>query len=155
MMKARCCGFAGLALLAVAGPAHAVQVCAWIDETIGEDDYHELTLWLQADGEADFLYKIKGEGLKSEGQQGHAPNSGTFVLHRGEAKTPWTFGMTLPPPAEIDVIAELRQTPADIFSEVETPLLASFTFKRHVSEGETKPPGTFAARQCATLAKPK
>jgi hypothetical protein len=70
--------FAGfLASAAIAGPAHAVQVCAWIDETIGDDDYHELKLWLEADGEADVLYKIKGEGLVNESSRGNAPNSGT------------------------------------------------------------------------------
>jgi hypothetical protein len=53
------------------------------------------------------------------------------------------------------VIAELRAIPADIFSEAETPLLASFTFRREIPEGETKPPKTFATKQCATLGNPR
>jgi len=148
--------FVGVAAAAaLAGPAHAVQVCAWIDETIGEDDYHELKLWLEADGEADVFYKIKGEGLVNERSKGNAPNSGTLVLRRKTPNTPWTFGVTLEPPGRIDVIAELRAIPADIFSEAETPLLASFTFRREIPEGETTPPKTFAAKQCATLGNPR
>lgn len=144
----------GLALAAAAGPANAVQVCAWIDETIGEDDYRELTLWLEADGEADFLYKIGGDGLRDESSHAHSPNSGTFVLHAREARSPWGFGVTLTPPASIDVVVDLRATPKDIFSDAETPLLAGFTFKRQIPEAETRPPTTLAARQCAALKAP-
>ncbi len=147
-------GLAGLALLAAAAPAHAVQVCAWIDETIGEDDYHELTLWLEADGGTEFLYKIKGEGLRTESMQAHAPNSGTLVLRPRQPSNPWGFGATLSPPGDVDVVVELRAWPKDIFSDVETPLLAAFNFKRHVPEGETQAPKVFAARQCATLKSP-
>jgi len=148
-------GLAGLAvLLAAAAPAHAVEVCAWVNETIGEDDYHELELWLEADGKTDFLYKIKGEGLSTENMQAHAPNSGTLVLHARQPSQPWGFGATLSPPGEIDVVVELRAWPKDIFSEEETPLLASFTFRRRVPEGETQPPKDFATRRCATLKAP-
>ena len=143
---------ASLAVLAAAGPAQAAQVCAWMDETIGADDYHELTLWLEADGEVDFLYRIGGEGLSSEGMKAHSPNSGTFVLRRGERKQPWGFGVTLNPPGEIDVVVELRATPKDVFSDAETPLLAAFTFRRHIPDGETKPPADLAKKQCAALA---
>jgi hypothetical protein len=142
-------------LVLAAGPAGAVTVCAWMDETVGEDDYRELKLWLEADGEADFYYKIKGKGLSSEGMKAHSPNSGTFFLRPKTASSPWTFGSTLSPPGTIDVIAELRAKPADIFSDAETPLLASFTFHREVPEGETKAPTTFAAKQCAVLAAAK
>lgn len=147
-------GLAGLAVLAATTQAHAVQVCAWIDETIGEDDYHELELWLEADGKADFLYRIKGEGLRTESMQAHAPNSGTFVLRPRTPSKPWGFGAMLEPPGEIDVVVELRAWPKDIFSDEETPLLASFTFRRPVPEGETQPPKDFAVRQCATLKTP-
>jgi len=143
---------ASLAVLAAAGPAHAAQVCAWMDETIGEDDYHELALWLEADTDFDFYYKIKGEGLRSEDMRAHSPNSGTFFLHPRKPDKPWSFGSTLTPPGDIDVVIELRAMPKDVFSDAETPLLASFTFKRAVPEGETKPPKDFAKRQCATLA---
>jgi len=145
---------ASVAVLAAAGPAHAVQVCAWMDETIGEGDYHELELWLETDGKADVLYKIKGDGLRTENMQAHAPNSGTLVLHPRRPSKPWGFGASLSPPGDIDVIVELRAWPKDIFSDEETPLLASFTFKRHVPEGETQPPKTFATRQCAALKAP-
>lgn len=145
------CAIAAVALLA--GPASATEVCAWMDETIGEDDYHELRLWLEADGEVDAYYKIKGEGLSSEGMKAHSPNSGTYFLRPKTPDSPWKFGATLTPPGDIDVVAEIRAKPADIFSDAETPLLASFTFKRHVPEGETTPPKTLAARQCATLGK--
>jgi len=155
MVRALPCGLASLALLAAAGPAHAVRVCAWIDETVGDEDFRELTLWLEADGEVEFYYRIKGEGLTSEGMKAHSPNSGAFFLHAKEPDKPWRFGATLSPPGDIDVIAELRAKPADIFSDAETPLLASFTFTRHVPEGETTPPKTLAAKQCATLAAPK
>lgn len=140
-----------LAVLAAAAPAHAAQVCAWMDETIGEDDCHELALWLEADGDVDFYYKIKGEGLRSEGMKAHSPNSGTFVLHARKPDKPWGFGATLSPPGEIDVVIELRATPKDIFSDAETPLLASFTFRRQVPEGETTPPNDLASKQCAVL----
>jgi len=153
MLRTLFAGIIGAA--AIAGPAQAVQVCAWIDETIGEDDYHELKLWLEADGEAQVLYKITGEGLVNENSRGNAPNSGTLVLRRKTPNTPWTFGVTLEPPGRIDVIAELRAIPGDIFSDVETPLLASFTFRRDIPEGETTPPKTLATKQCATLGNPR
>ncbi|OHB28452.1 MAG: hypothetical protein A2790_15665 [Phenylobacterium sp. RIFCSPHIGHO2_01_FULL_69_31] len=146
---------AGLALLATAAaPARAVQVCAWIDETVGEDDYHELALWLEADGDADFFYRIKGEGLSGEGMKAHSPSSGTYVLHAREPGRPWNFGATLTPPGAIDVVIALRAMPKDIFSDEETPLLAAFTFKRNVPAGETAPPKDLSARQCATLKAP-
>ena len=145
---------AGFALLAAAAPARAVEVCAWIDETIGEDDYHELALWLEADGDADVFYKIKGEGLSSEGMRAHSPNSGTYVLHARKPDKPWTFGATLSPPGAIDVAIELRAMPKDIFSDEETPLLAAFTFKRSIPEGEIAPPKDLSTRQCATLKTP-
>jgi hypothetical protein len=138
--------------MAAAAPAHAARVCAWMNETIGDDDYHELTLWLEADGDVDFYYKIKGEGLRSEGMKAHSPNSGTFVLHARKPDKPWGFGATLSPPGEIDVVIELRATPKDIFSDAEPPLLASFTFRRQVPEGETTPPKDLANKQCAALA---
>ena len=59
-------------------------------------------------------------------------------------------GATLSPPGEIDVIAELHAMPKDIFAEEEPPLVMAFTFHRAVPEGETRPPTTFATRQCQT-----
>ncbi|TAJ68917.1 MAG: hypothetical protein EPO51_25655 [Phenylobacterium sp.] len=147
-------GLASLALFVTAAPTHAAQVCAWMDETVGEDDYHELALWLEADDEIEFYYKIKGEGLSSEGMKAHSPSSGTFFLRPKTPDKPWGFGSTLSPPGDIDVVIELRAKPRDIFSDEETPLLASFTFRRHVPEGETQAPKAFATRQCSVLAAP-
>jgi len=153
MLRPLFAGIMGAAVLA--GPAQAVQVCAWMDETVGEDDYRELKLWLEADGELDLYYMIKGEGLSSERMKSHSPNRGTYFLRPKTAASPWTFGATLRPPGVIDVVAEVRAKPADIFSDAEPPLLAAFTFHREVPEGETKPPKTFAAKQCATLGNPR
>ena len=153
MLRMLFAGIVGAAVLA--GPAHAVQVCAWMDETVGEDDYRELKLWLEADGELDIYYMIKGEGLASEGMKAHSPNRGTYFLRPRKADSPWTFGSTLSPPGVIDVIAEVRAKPASIFSDEAPPLLASFTFHRDVPEGETAPPKTFSVKQCATLGNPR
>lgn len=152
MARAFWIGIAAAALLAA--PAQAVTVCAWIDETLGEDDYRELTLWLEADGQADVYYMIKGEGLSAEGMKAHAPNSGTLILRPKTPNSPWTFGATLTPPGKMDVIAEVRAWPKDIFSDEPPPLLAAFTFRRDVPEGETAPPKTFAAKQCAAVTVP-
>lgn len=146
--------FAGLAAAAaLVGTAQAAQVCAWIDETASDDDYRELKLWLEADADLDLYYMIKGEGLASEGVKGHSPNRGTYFLRPGTPDSPWTFGLTFRPPGVIDVIAEVREQPKDVFSDEEPPLLASFTFHRDAPEGETIPPKTLAAKQCATLGK--
>lgn len=147
--------FAAVLAAALAGSAQAAQVCAWIDETAGEDDYRELKLWLEADADVDIYYMIKGEGLASEGMKGHSPNRGTLFLRPRKADSPWTFGLTFRPPGTIDVIAEVREQPKDIFSDEEPPLLASFAFHREAPEGETAPPKTLAAKQCATLGKPR
>ena len=153
MLRALIAGVLGAAVLA--GPAQALQLCAWMDETAGEDDYRELKLWLEADGDADFYYMIKGEGLVSEGMKGHSPNRGSYFLRPRTPDSPWKFGLTFRPPGTIDVIVEIRQKPADIFSDDEPPLLTAFTFHREAPEGETTPPKTFAAKQCATLGKPR
>ena len=144
-----------LALTLPAPPAHATQVCAWMVETNKPDDLHEVDLWLQSDGEVSFLYKMAGRGLVSEDSKAHSPGSGTFHLEPGVPKRPWGFGATLTPPADIDIVAELHAVPADIFSDAPTPLLASFTFSRHIPEGETKAPPTLMAKQCKTLEQPK
>jgi hypothetical protein len=107
----------------LAAPAQAATVCAWIDETLGEDDYRELKLWLEADGPADVYYMIKGEGLSAEGMTAHSPSSGTLVLHPKTPNTPWTFGVTLVPPGKIDVVAEVRAWPKDVFAEEPPPLI--------------------------------
>lgn len=139
----------------LAGPAGAVTVCAWMDETLGEDEYRELKLWLEADRDFEGYYMIKGEGLSTESMKAHSPSSGTFFLRPKTPNSYWGFGATLTPPGKIDVVVEVRARPVDVFSEEPPPLLASFTFRRDVPEGESAPPKTFAARQCAAVAAPK
>ena len=152
-LSALCAPALWLAALACApSPARATGVCAWLVETTGPDDLHDLTLWLQADKDVDFFYKIGGEGLTSEGSRSHSPGSGTYSLSAGKADKPWGFGATLSPPGDIDIVVELHAKPVSIFSDEPTPLLASFTFHRHVPEGEEKAPPTLAQKQCATLA---
>lgn len=85
----------------------------------------------------------------------HSPNRGTFFLRPRTPDSLWTFGGTLSPPGRIDVIVEVRAKPKDIFSDDLPPLLATFTFQRHVAGGEPEPPKTFAAKQCATLGNPR
>ena len=144
-----------LAALALAAPAQAAQLCAWIDETLGEDDYRELKLWFEADGDVDAYYMIKGDGLTGDSMKAHSPNRGTFFLRAKTRDSYWTFGITHHPPGKIEVIVEIREKPKDIFSDEEPPLLTSFTFRRDAPEGETAPPKTFAAKQCATLGNPR
>lgn len=153
MLKTLCGAVAGAFLLA--GPVQAAHVCAWMDETTGEDDYHELKLWLETDGDFDGYYMIKGEGFTSESVKAHSPNRGTFFLRPRNPDSLWGFGSTLSPPATIDVIVEIRGKPADVFSDELPPLLASFAFHRDVPEGETAPPRGFAVKQCATLGNPR
>ena len=148
-------GLCALAMLAAAPSAHAAQVCAWMTETVGEDDLHEVTLWLEADSDLDLYYMIKGEGFKTEGSRMHSPGTGTYGLHAGKAASPWGFGATLSPPGEIDIIAEVHAPPKSIFQDEEPPLLAAFTFHRAVPEGETKAPATFAQHQCKTVTPPR
>jgi hypothetical protein len=145
---------AGLVLclcLCLTARAQAKQVCGWLVETNKPDNEHMFDLWLQADGEMDFLYKIGGEGVVTDSSHSHSPSSGTFVLHAGKAEKPWGFGTTLNPPAKIDISIELHQNPADIFSDAPTPLLAKFSFRRDVPESEKKAPPTLAKKQCTAL----
>lgn len=140
-------------LLALGGQAHATEVCAWLKETLKRDHVYMLELWLQADGETDFLYQITGAGIVTEGSKSHSPGSGTYVLHPRKAEKPWSFGATLNPPGTIDIGVELHQTPADVFDDTPTPILAQFSFHREVPASEKKPPATLAKKQCATLGK--
>lgn len=145
------------AILASAPAARAAEICAWMTESLGEENYREVELWLQADADVSMFYSMKGDGLKETGEspsRGHSPGSGTFTLDRGEPKKPWGFGMTLYPPGEIDIVAEVREWPKDIFAEEEPPLLTAFTFRRAIPEGEEKPPATLAEKQCRQVEFP-
>jgi hypothetical protein len=139
-----------LAAFALTAPARAANVCAWMLETNGGDEgnVRHLEIWLESDAGVDFLYKIGGKGIVSESMTGNSPSSGTFVLHAGQKEKPWGFGATLYPPGSIDVTITLHKMPADIFSDEETPILASYAFARKVPESETNPPATLARKQC-------
>lgn len=145
---------AALSLLLIFGEqAAATEVCAWLKETVKRDQLYKFELWLQADGETDFLYQITGAGIVTDGSKSHSPGSGTYVLHPRKPEKPWSFGATLYPPGTIDIGIELHKTPEDIFSKDPTPILAQFSFHRDVPAAEKKPPATLAKKQCATLAK--
>lgn len=145
----------GLALALTGSPGHALEICAWLTETVNEDDFREVALWLKADADANFYYAIKGRGLSDESSRMHSPSSGAFVLDAGETDKPWGLGATLTPPAEIDIIAEIRATPTDVFSDEEPPLLATFTFHRAIAEDETEPPPLLAQPQCQSIVLPR
>jgi hypothetical protein len=145
----------GLALAALAvsaaGPVQAAQLCGWLIETVEADDLHQFDLWLEADGQVDIFYKMTGEGIYSESSQSYSPGSGTYSLRTRTAAKVWGFGTTLNTPADIDIVAEIHAPPKSVFSDEETPLLAAFTFRRHVPEDEGAPPKAFGARQCVTV----
>lgn len=75
------------------------------------EDERLLTFWLQSDAEVDFLYKIGGLNIVTDSGRFNAPNAGTFVLHPGQADSPWRFGATLDSAGRIDVSIELHKTP--------------------------------------------
>jgi hypothetical protein len=127
------------------------QICAWIVETNHADNLHQLDLWLQSDHELEFQYIIGGEGIVNGSGKSHSPSSGSYVLNAGKAEKPWGFGSTVNAPAKIDITVEVRQKPVDIFSKVETPLLAKFLFRRDVPESEKSAPPIFAKKQCAPI----
>ena|SRR5215469_1655709 len=133
-------------------PAHAGQICAWMIETNEPNDVRHLEVWLHSDAETDFYYKFGGQGIVNGMGHSHSPSKGTFSLHAGQTDSPWSFGATLDAPAKIDVTLELHQTPADIFSDAPTPLIARFLFQRNVPETEKTPPKTLAKKQCAPIA---
>ena len=142
---------AALVAAAAAGPAHATPVCGWLQESVDADEAHMFDLWLSSDGFLDFVYQMKGQGVTTPSSRMYSPGSGSFSLRPGKDEKAWGFGTSLDPGSDIDIIAELHLKPKDIFSEDETPLLATFTFKRHVPDDETKPPPVFMEKQCVTL----
>ena len=146
---------AGLLLaLSFAARSQTVQVCGWMVESVKDENVYHFDVWLQSDGELSFLYKMGGEGVVAGSDKSHSPGSGTFELHAGKAGKPWGFGTTVYPPAKIDITIELHETPADIFSDAPTPLLAKFDFRRNIPASETKPPATLARKQCVAVKTP-
>jgi hypothetical protein len=132
-------------------PVRAAELCGWLTETSDANSVHQFTLWLEADTEVALFYKMSGKGIVTEGMKAYSPGSGSFSLHPKKAEKPWGFGTSLSPPGDIDIVAEIHVPPKSIFDE-EAPLLAKFTFQRHVPEEEKAPPNDFAHRQCVTLA---
>ncbi|MGD0192382.1 MAG: hypothetical protein ABSD74_16720 [Rhizomicrobium sp.] len=143
-----------LASVASAAPAGAAQICGWLVESNEPEDVRGLTLWLQSDADVDFLYAIGGKGIVNGMGYANSPAKASYTLHAGHAEAPWHGGGTLDAPAKIDITVELHQTPADIFSDAPTPLLAKFAFARNVPASEKKPPATLAKKQCAIVAVP-
>jgi hypothetical protein len=142
---------AALAMTAIAAPARSTELCGWLVETIGDESMHEFTLWLEADGDVSFLYKMTGKGVSTESSKAYSPGSGTFSLRPKAPEKAWGFGTTIDGAGDVDIVADIHVMPKSVFDETETPLLASFTFRRRVPEGEKKPPADFAKRQCATV----
>lgn len=149
-MTKRCIA-SSLLCIALCAPAQAAQVCAWMTEKNKPDDVHAFELWLSADKEIEFLYKLDGDGITGDGFKAHSPSSGTFVLQPGKPDKPWGFGTTMPQPGKIDITIELHQKPADIFDETPTPLIAQFAFRRDVPATEKKAPPVLTKKQCAPL----
>ena len=131
--------------------ASATQVCAWMRETLGADSEYDFDLWMQSDSHLDFFYKIGGKGIVTGGFTGNSPSSATYSLNPNAPEKVWGFGGTLEPPGKIDFVVEIHQTPADIFSDAPTRLLAEFFFQRNVPASEKHPPQTLAQKQCATV----
>jgi hypothetical protein len=139
------------AVIVAASPAHAAELCGWLIETTEADSVHQFDLWLEADADVSFFYKMSGKGIVTEGMKAYSPGSGTFSLSPKRAQRAWGFGSTLDPPGDVDIVAEIHVPPKSVFSDDETPLLAKFTFQRHVPEDEKVPPKDFAKHQCATI----
>jgi hypothetical protein len=142
------------ATLMTAPPVRAAQLCGWLTEKISGDSVHEFDLWLESDSRVNFFYKMTGKGVTTENSRSYSPGSGSFSLDPKRAEKAWGFGTTLGSEGDIDIVAEIHVMPKSVFDEGDTPLLASFAFKRHVPDGEKKPPADFAKRQCVTLATP-
>ncbi len=143
---------AAAVVIAAAGPARAAELCGWLVETTAADSVHQFDLWLEADADVSFFYKMTGKGIVTEGMKAYSPGSGSFSLRPRRPEKAWGFGSTLDPPGDIDIVAEIHVPPKSVFSDDETPLLAKFTFQRHVPEDEKTPPTDFAKHQCATIA---
>src|ERR1700690_1327954 len=121
------------------GRANAAQICAWLVESNQPDDVRQLDLWLQSDADIDLLIKIDGDGIVDGSGKSNSPESATYSLRADQAEKAWGFGSTLNPPGAIDVTVELHQTPADMFSDGPTPLLAKFAFQRKIAADEKTP----------------
>ncbi|MGH6910608.1 MAG: hypothetical protein ACREEG_10510, partial [Phenylobacterium sp.] len=72
-------GLLAMAFAASAVPAHAGQLCGWLIETLGDDYQHQFELWLQAEDDADIVYRMRGEGIVSESARSYSPGGGSYA----------------------------------------------------------------------------
>jgi hypothetical protein len=145
----------GLALaaalaLAISEPAHAAQLCGWLTEKVSADNVHDFALWLQSDSDIAFFYKMSGKGIVTRSGSSYAPGSGTFSLRPGRPQNPWGYGTNISE-GDVDIVAEIHETPKSVFDETESSLLANWVFRRHIARGEKAPPADFAKHQCITV----
>ncbi len=138
------------AAVAVSGPARAAQLCGWLTEKVSADDVHDFALWLQSDSDIAFFYKMSGKGVVTPSGSSYGPGSGTFSLRPGRPQNPWGYGTNISQ-GDIDIVAEIHETPKSVFDDTESPLLVTWVFQRHVSANEKKPPTDFAKHQCITV----
>ena len=152
MVKDPVFGLAIAAALALAAgsEARAAQLCGWLTETREADDVHNFSLWLQSDSDVAFFYKMSGRGVVTNSGSSYGPGSGSYSLRPGRAESPWTYGTNIDE-GDIDIVAEIHETPKSVFDETESPLLVKWIFCRHVAEGEKKVPTDFAKHQCITI----
>jgi len=147
---------AGLAFFAsLTAQAQTIQICGWLIETNKPDNAHDFDVWLESDTEIEFLYKIGGAGVVTDGMKAHSPGSGTYVLHAKKPEKVWGFGSTLYPPERSTSASLCTRNLRAFFSEAPTPVLAKFVFQRDVPESEEKAPATLAKKQCVAVKKEK
>lgn len=137
--------------LVVALPAHATELCAWLNETNQPGHVRSLDLWLQSDTAMAFLYSISGKGIVSGPDAANNPVDGSYSLRQGQPVKLWHFDKTFYPPGRIDVELEIRKVATDYYSGAPTAVLANYVFKRSVPDSETTPPDTLAKKFCAEM----
>ncbi len=140
-----------IAFAIASAPAHAAQVCGWIEESLDADNAHTLTLWFEADADIDLAYRISGGGISDASGRAQSPGNGNLYLHAGAAETPWALGTSVNPPTQIDVIASIA---AGGRGESTLPAKAELRFQRTIIEAEPAPPATLAKRQCLAVPLP-
>jgi hypothetical protein len=140
-----------LVLVSWPGCAGATQICAWLVEGAQPGHVRTFDLWMESDADINFLYDVGGRGLMSVAGDQNSPTSATYALNANDPRKAWSYSATFYPPGKIEITLDIHETPPDIYSHASTPVLAKFAFTRDVPESETKPPDTFAARQCMEI----
>ena len=145
------CRLSAALTLALALPAQATELCAWLNESNQPGHMRVLDLWLQSDARMSFLYSISGKGIVSGPNAAITPATGSYSLVPGMPVRLWHFDATLYPPGRIDVFLETRKVATDYYSTGLPPVLATYAFKRSIPESETTPPDTLAKKFCAEI----